>query len=105
MINQETICAVSTAPGAGGVAVIRVSGTEAITICDTIFTPKIEGKNLQNQKAYTLRYGSIRRGGRVDRRCTYRPFPRPSFIYRRRHCRDHLSRFGLYPATDPSATD
>lgn len=62
MINQETICAVSTAPGAGGVAVIRVSGTEAITICDTIFTPKIEGKNLQNQKAYTLRYGSIRRG-------------------------------------------
>ena len=43
MINQETICAISTAPGAGGVAVIRVSGTEAITICDTIFTPKIEG--------------------------------------------------------------
>ncbi|MBS1319371.1 MAG: tRNA uridine-5-carboxymethylaminomethyl(34) synthesis GTPase MnmE, partial [Parabacteroides sp.] len=62
MINQETICAISTAPGAGGVAVIRVSGTEAITICDTIFTPKIEEKNLQNQKAYTLRYGSIRRG-------------------------------------------
>ena len=62
MIYQETICAISTAPGAGGVAVIRVSGTEAITICDTIFTPKIEGKNLQNQKAYTLRYGSIRRG-------------------------------------------
>ena len=62
MINQETICAISTAPGAGGVAVIRVSGTEAITICDTIFTPKIDGKNLQNQKAYTLRYGSIRRG-------------------------------------------
>ena len=30
MINQDTICAVSTAPGAGGVAVIRVSGTDAI---------------------------------------------------------------------------
>lgn len=62
MINQDTICAVSTAPGAGGVAVIRVSGTDAIRICDTIFAPKIEGKNLQSQKAYTLRYGSIRRG-------------------------------------------
>ncbi|RHU25204.1 tRNA uridine-5-carboxymethylaminomethyl(34) synthesis GTPase MnmE [Parabacteroides sp. TM07-1AC] len=62
MINQDTICAVSTAPGAGGVAVIRVSGTDAIRICDTIFVPKIEGKNLQSQKAYTLRYGSIRRG-------------------------------------------
>lgn len=62
MINQDTICAVSTAPGAGGVAVIRVSGSEAITICDTVFTPKATGKNLQTQKAYTLRYGSIRRG-------------------------------------------
>ena len=62
MINQDTICAVSTAPGAGGIAVIRVSGTDAIRICDTIFVPKIEGKNLQSQKAYTLRYGSIRRG-------------------------------------------
>lgn len=62
MINQDIICAVSTAPGAGGVAVIRVSGTDAIRICDTIFVPKIEGKNLQSQKAYTLRYGSIRRG-------------------------------------------
>ncbi|WFE87085.1 MULTISPECIES: tRNA uridine-5-carboxymethylaminomethyl(34) synthesis GTPase MnmE [Parabacteroides] len=61
-MNQDTICAVSTAPGAGGVAVIRVSGTDAIRICDTIFVPKIEGKNLQSQKAYTLRYGSIRRG-------------------------------------------
>jgi tRNA modification GTPase len=61
MINQDTICAVSTAPGAGGVAVIRVSGSEAIAICDTIFVPKTEGKNLQTQKAYTLRYGSIRR--------------------------------------------
>lgn len=62
MINQDTICAVSTAPGAGGVAVIRVSGSEAIAICDTVFTSKVAGKNLQTQKAYTLRYGSIRRG-------------------------------------------
>ncbi len=39
MINDRTICAVSTPPGVGGVAVIRVSGTEAITICDRIFEP------------------------------------------------------------------
>lgn len=62
MINQDTICAISTAPGAGGVAVIRISGPEAITICDTVFVAKAEGKSLQTQKAYTLRYGSIRRG-------------------------------------------
>ena len=36
MINQETICAISTAPGAGGVAVIRVSGTEAITYATVV---------------------------------------------------------------------
>lgn len=62
MINQDTICAVSTAPGAGGIAVIRVSGPEAITICNTIFVPRTAGKDLLSQKAYTLRYGSIRRG-------------------------------------------
>ncbi len=61
MINQDTICAVSTAPGAGGIAVIRVSGPEAITICNTIFVPRTAGKDLLSQKAYTLRYGSIRR--------------------------------------------
>ena len=62
MINQDTICAVSTAPGAGGIAVIRVSGPEAIAICNTIFVPRTAGKDLLSQKAYTLRYGSIRRG-------------------------------------------
>lgn len=62
MINQDTICAVSTAPGVGGVAVIRVSGPEAISICNRIFIPKTQGKDLLTQKAYTLRFGSIYRG-------------------------------------------
>lgn len=58
---NDTICAISTAPGTGGIAVIRVSGPEAIAICNKIFQPHITGKNLLSQKAYTLRYGSIRR--------------------------------------------
>ncbi len=62
MIGQDTICAVSTAPGVGGIAVIRVSGVDAIAICDSVFTPKTEGKHLRNRKPYTLCYGSIRRG-------------------------------------------
>lgn len=61
MIHQDTICAVSTAPGAGGIAVIRISGSEAIPICNRIFTPKTQGKDLLAQKAYTLRFGSIYR--------------------------------------------
>lgn len=58
-MNQETICAVSTAPGTGGIAVIRVSGPEAIAIGDQIFVPRQAGKTLFTQKAYTLTYGSI----------------------------------------------
>ena len=59
---QETICAISTAPGAGGIAVIRISGPEAIHICNKLFVPRVVGKDLSTQKAYTLRYGSIYRG-------------------------------------------
>ena len=48
---EDTICAVSTAPGAGGIAVIRISGPEAIAICNTIFVAGIAGKGLLSQKA------------------------------------------------------
>lgn len=56
---MSTICAISTAPGVGGIAVIRISGPEAFKICDQIFLPKRAGKNLSTQKAYTLTYGSV----------------------------------------------
>ena len=39
-MTNETICAISTAPGVGGIAVIRVSGEEAIPLCDRIFQPR-----------------------------------------------------------------
>lgn len=56
---NETICAISTAPGMGGIAVIRVSGENTFAICDCIFKAKRDGKCLQTQKAYTLLYGTI----------------------------------------------
>lgn len=62
MTNEDTICAISTAPGAGGVAIIRVSGPEAICISNSLFVPRKEGRHLLSQKTYTLRYGSICRG-------------------------------------------
>lgn len=65
MVNQETICALSTAPGVGGIAVIRISGPEAFTVCDRIFQAKKEGKKLSSQKAYTLTYGTILTNGDV----------------------------------------
>jgi tRNA modification GTPase len=64
---NDTICAVSTAPGVGGIAVVRVSGPEAIAVCNTVFAPVSEGKDLLSQPAYTLSLGSIRRDGeRID---------------------------------------
>ncbi|MDR1372009.1 MAG: hypothetical protein LBJ17_02630, partial [Dysgonamonadaceae bacterium] len=39
MIN-ETVCAISTPAGIGGIAVIRVSGKNAIEICDKIFVAR-----------------------------------------------------------------
>jgi tRNA modification GTPase len=58
-MENSTICAVSTAAGTGGIAVIRVSGPEAISICDKIFTPRQEGKSIGQQQAYTLLHGEI----------------------------------------------
>lgn len=62
MTNQDTICAVSTAPGTGGIAVIRVSGPQAIAISNRVFTPVSAGKDLPSRKAYTLTFGNIRNG-------------------------------------------
>lgn len=62
MTHQDTICAVSTAPGTGGIAVIRVSGPQAIAISNRVFTPVSAGKDLPSRKAYTLTFGSIRNG-------------------------------------------
>lgn len=56
---NDTICAISTAPGTGGIAVIRISGPNAISISDSIFVPKTKGNKVATQKAYTLSYGSI----------------------------------------------
>lgn len=41
LLFQDTICAVSTAPGVGGIAVIRVSGKEALRICASFFKSDI----------------------------------------------------------------
>ncbi len=55
---QPTICAISTPYGVGGIAVVRVSGTEAIAITDTLFRGK---RSLTDAKAYTVHFGQIAR--------------------------------------------
>jgi tRNA modification GTPase len=56
--EMNTICAISTPYGSGGIAVIRVSGESAIPIVDRLFRGR---KSLLEAAAYTVHYGEIRR--------------------------------------------
>lgn len=59
---MATICAISTAYGAGGIAVIRVSGEQAISIVDSLFVGRIP---LREAAANTIHFGRIQRGNEV----------------------------------------
>ncbi len=60
MHSSPIICAISTPPGSGGVAVVRITGKGSIELADTLFfSPK--GKKLAKCLAYTLHFGEIRR--------------------------------------------
>ncbi|MCM1333275.1 MAG: tRNA uridine-5-carboxymethylaminomethyl(34) synthesis GTPase MnmE [Bacteroides sp.] len=54
-LTDDTICAVSTAPGVGGIAVIRVSGKNAIEIVDEIW----HGKSLSTVGSHTVHLGDL----------------------------------------------
>ncbi|MGQ1890679.1 tRNA uridine-5-carboxymethylaminomethyl(34) synthesis GTPase MnmE [Thermophagus sp. OGC60D27] len=62
MILQDTICAISTAPGAGAIAVIRLAGPEAFSIAEKVFRPASKHKIISDQPAQTLLYGTISDG-------------------------------------------
>jgi len=59
--QTDTIVALSTAPGKGAIAVIRLSGPAAISITNSIF----QGKNLEEQASHTLHFGTIRDEGKI----------------------------------------
>lgn len=52
-MKQDTICALATPPG-GAIAIIRVSGPDAITVTEKIFS-----KSLEKAKGYTLHFGQV----------------------------------------------
>lgn len=58
MLNNNTICAIATAPG-GAIGIIRISGPMAINIADRIFRPVGSTLSLSERKAYTLAFGNI----------------------------------------------
>ncbi|MBZ0314662.1 tRNA uridine-5-carboxymethylaminomethyl(34) synthesis GTPase MnmE [Clostridium butyricum] len=58
MREFDTICAIATPIGEGGIAIIRISGEKALEIADKIFAPKSK-KDIKDMKTYTMRYGTI----------------------------------------------
>ncbi|MBB1140794.1 tRNA uridine-5-carboxymethylaminomethyl(34) synthesis GTPase MnmE [Myroides sp. WP-1] len=64
MILQDTIVALATPSGAGAIAIIRVSGKEAISLVNGIFQ-SIKNKDLTKQKTHTLHLGHIVDGERM----------------------------------------
>ncbi len=58
MSDQDTICAVSTPAGAGGIGIIRISGSSAIGVASTVFRPRRE-KDLMTAPSHSLHYGHV----------------------------------------------
>lgn len=52
---DSTICAVSTPPGCGGIAVVRISGPKAIEIADSVW----KGRSLLGAPTHTARLGTV----------------------------------------------
>lgn len=55
---EETIVAISTAPGTAGIGIIRMSGKDVFDILKKIFKP-INEEKIENINGYTMKYGKI----------------------------------------------
>jgi tRNA modification GTPase len=64
MSFDSTICALAT-PGHGAIAVIRVSGPDAIGITEAIFHPATADKRLSEQAPNTIHFGTIHKGEEI----------------------------------------
>ena len=62
-MNERTIAAISTPQGTGGIAVIRISGADAVRIADSLFSASI-----MDAASHTVHYGYIldKNGERLD---------------------------------------
>ena len=57
--NDDTICAIATAMSDAGIGIIRVSGKNALSICDKIYVSPKKEHTLLNHKPNTIKYGFI----------------------------------------------
>ena len=87
---SNTIAAISTPRGAGGISVVRISGDDAITVAEKVFFP-ISGKKLSQHAGYTAAFGDIYDGEQQIDQGVALVF-RPKKLDRRRCCGNFLPR-------------
>jgi tRNA modification GTPase len=64
MVHDDCIIALATASGSGAIAVIRISGKDAISMCDAHFK-SVSHKKLVDQKTHTIHLGHILKDGKA----------------------------------------
>jgi len=78
MINNDTICALATANGMGAIAVIRVSGPEAITKVAQIYQSKFnKNKSLLDADSHTIHLGYVMDGDVIIDEALFSVFKNP----------------------------
>ena len=67
-MQHSTIAAIATAPGAGGIAIVRLSGPESYEVAAKVFRPANPAKNVADAKGYTAMFGAFVEGKRLSMR-------------------------------------
>src|SRR5437016_6893939 len=68
MNGGDTICAIATPPGEGGIGIIRLSGEKALDIASAVFVGS-GGRTVRDYQTHTLHHGELRApdtGERID---------------------------------------
>ena len=61
---MSTIASISTAPGIGGIGIVRMSGEKCFDVLNKIFVPK-KIEDIEKIKGYTMKYGHIVKNGEI----------------------------------------
>jgi len=64
-MKKDNICALATASGQGAIAIIRVSGPDAVVLCDPLFQSKKKDKRLSDQASHTVHLGTFFNDGHL----------------------------------------
>ncbi len=63
--NNDTICAIATAMSDAGIGIIRISGKDAVSICDKLYVSASKNHDLLEHEPNTIRYGFICDGDKI----------------------------------------